>query len=141
MMMVWSFPGQLLGKNWLKRYIWERERERLKLIFIKGALNIMLNKMISSMAYMVYILVTNIEKLILKKKCILHYHDYNLAGPWGIWNALVTFFWKWILCTCSSKISTILKLKIPFRDADEFHSKENKKKMSEGIPLTDQVHV
>lgn len=101
----------------------------------------MLNKMISSMAYMVYILVTYIEKLIQKNKKNVYLIHYNLAGPLGIWNALVTFFWKWILCTCSSKISTILKLKIPFRDADEFHSKENKKKMSEGIPLTDQVHV
>lgn len=26
-----------------------------------------------------------------------------------------------------------------FRDADEFHSSENKLKMSSGIPLTDEV--
>ncbi|XP_056021889.1 probable gluconokinase isoform X1 [Ostrea edulis] len=30
------------------------------------------------------------------------------------------------------------KLGLPFRDADEFHSMENKKKMSQGIALTDQ---
>ncbi|MCP5504435.1 MAG: gluconokinase [Chlamydiales bacterium] len=29
------------------------------------------------------------------------------------------------------------KLKIPFYDADDFHSAENKEKMSHGIPLTD----
>ena len=28
-------------------------------------------------------------------------------------------------------------LKLPFYDADDFHSKENKEKMSHGIPLTD----
>lgn len=29
------------------------------------------------------------------------------------------------------------KLRIPFYDADDFHSEANKKKMKEGIPLTD----
>ena len=31
------------------------------------------------------------------------------------------------------------QLQIPFRDADEFHTSENKRKMASGIPLTDEV--
>ncbi|QVL56825.1 MAG: gluconokinase [Simkaniaceae bacterium] len=30
-----------------------------------------------------------------------------------------------------------IALKLPFYDADDFHSKENKEKMSHGVPLTD----
>ncbi|XP_062580070.1 probable gluconokinase [Saccostrea cucullata] len=45
------------------------------------------------------------------------------------------------VCGCGkTTVGTALaeKLGLPFRDADEFHSKENKEKMSNGIPLTDQ---
>lgn len=39
-----------------------------------------------------------------------------------------------VLLFCST-----FKLGITFRDADEFHSKENKTKMTNSIPLTDEV--
>jgi hypothetical protein len=35
--------------------------------------------------------------------------------------------------------SSTFKLGITFRDADEFHSTENKIKMTNSIPLTDEV--
>ncbi|XP_022330372.2 putative gluconokinase isoform X4 [Crassostrea virginica] len=48
-----------------------------------------------------------------------------------------------IMGVCGSGKSTVgsalaEKLEVAFRDADDFHSKENKEKMSQGIPLTDR---
>ena len=35
----------------------------------------------------------------------------------------------------------VFQLQCSYRDADEFHTEANKKKMNNGIPLTDQVRM
>ncbi|BFZ01909.1 hypothetical protein BsWGS_04948 [Bradybaena similaris] len=51
-----------------------------------------------------------------------------------------------VMGVCGSGKTTVAqelasRLHCVFRDADEFHSEENKKKMSSGVPLTDEDRV